>query len=159
MPLPSLITDLTGIKDEMLKDQPPFADHADDLLKAMAKAEFIVAYNANFDRNFLNAEMSKVGKSMPEMPWIDPCVFIREIDRYQKGKRLQDATERWNVSLKGAHRALADATATGLLLYKLVRRLKSEFLPELIDNQKQWQEEQEKQYKAYAARKQLKNRH
>ncbi len=153
-PLPAEIVTLTGINDGMLVDKPSFAAHADDLLKAMAEAQFIVAYNAKFDRLFLESELHRVGKTMPNLPWVDPCIFIREIDRYKKGKRLQDAATRWGVTLKDAHRALADATATGLLLYKLVPHLKSKSLHDLMQQQNRWQEEQEHNYNTYMAKKQ-----
>jgi DNA polymerase III alpha subunit (gram-positive type) len=154
MPLPSEIVDLTGIHDGMLVDKPPFSAHANDLLKAMSEAQFIVAYNAKFDRLFLEAELCRIGKTLPDLPWVDPCIFIREVDRYQKGKRLQDASARWGVNLEGAHRALADATATGLLLYKLIPHLKNGLLRDLMIQQNRWQEEQEHNYNTYMAKKQ-----
>lgn len=152
--LPSEITKLTGISDSMLQGQSPFAAHADDLINAMSKAEFIVAYNADFDRLFLEAEMARIGKKMPTLSWIDPCTFIREIDRYQKGKKLSDASARWGIELKDAHRAMADAKATGLLLYKLAPRLKPKTLTELVKMQETWRIEQDRSFKAYLARKQ-----
>jgi ATP-dependent DNA helicase DinG len=152
--LPSEIIKLTGIDDNMLQDQPPFEAHADELLEAMSKAQFVVAYNANFDKLFIEAEMKRVGKTLPDLPWIDPCTFIREIDRYQKGKKLSDAAARWGVELNGAHRAMADARATGLLLCKLVPHLKAAALPELVKMQETWRIEQDRNFKAYVARKQ-----
>jgi DNA polymerase III epsilon subunit-like protein len=153
-PLPPEIVELTGISDTMLAGQPEFAAHADALIEAMSKAAFIVAYNAGFDKLFLEAEMRRIGKTMPDLPWIDPCVFIREIDRYQKGKKLVDAATRWGVEFKGAHRAMADAKATGLLLHKLAPHIKAQTLPELVKLQDAWQQDQERNFKAYLAKKQ-----
>lgn len=153
-PLSAEIISLTGITSEMVKDEKPFGAHVPALLEAFSKASFIVAYNANFDKLFLESEFAKIGQKLPEKHWIDPCVYIREIDRFQKGKRLTDASKRWGVELKDAHRALADAKAAGLLLYKLASHLNAFSLPELIVLQRQWQEEQEKSYKAYVAKKQ-----
>lgn len=152
-PLPEEIVALTGIRDDMLKDQPEFAHHIEGLLKAMNKAAFVVAYNANFDRLFLEAEFARAERLLPQKHWIDPCVFIREVDRYQKGKKLTDAAARWGVKLNNAHRALADALACGHLLYKLSSHLNAYTLPELIVTQQKWQAEQEKSYQAYLARK------
>jgi DNA polymerase III epsilon subunit family exonuclease len=152
--LPAEIVNLTGITSEMVKDQPPFGAHVPDFFEALSKAAFVVAYNANFDRLFIEAELGRVGLKLPKKHWVDPCVFVREIDRYQKGKRLTDATKRWGVELTDAHRALFDAKATGLLLYKLAPHLKAFSLPELILLQQKWQEEQEQAHRAYMARKQ-----
>lgn len=152
--LPSEIVALTGISSLMVKNEKPFADHIPGFLDALSKAAFVVAYNANFDRLFIETEFARVGKTLPEKHWIDPCVFVREVDRFQKGKRLSDAAKRWGVEHKDAHRALADARATGLLLYKLASHLHAFSLPELIVIQRQWQEEQEQSHRAYMARKQ-----
>jgi DNA polymerase III epsilon subunit-like protein len=153
-PLPAEIVSLTGISSLMVKDEKPFADHVPGLMDALSKAAFVVAYNANFDKLFIEAELARVGQTLPQKHWIDPCVYIRELDRYQKGKRLTDATKRWGVELTDAHRALADAKAAGLLLYKLAPHLQAFSLPELIVLQRQWQEEQEQNHRAYVARKQ-----
>ncbi|MEI6805235.1 MAG: 3'-5' exonuclease [Myxococcaceae bacterium] len=151
--VPEEIAALTGINSSMLIDQKAFPEHIDSFLEAASKAAFIVAYNANFDRQFIEAEFERAGKSMPQFTWVDPCVYIREFDRYQKGKKLSDAAARWGVSLNGAHRALADAKAAGHLLLKLMPHLKASSLSELISLQNNWQQDQERQYKAYAARK------
>ncbi len=152
-PIPDEITGLTGIHSSMLEGQPAFSAHIDAFLEAASKAAFLVAYNANFDRLFIEAEFARAGKTLPQFTWVDPCVYIRELDRYQKGKRLSDAAARWGVSLDGAHRALADAKAAGHLLLKLMPHLKVSSLSELITLQNNWQLDQERQYKAYAARK------
>jgi DNA polymerase III epsilon subunit-like protein len=153
-PLPSEITGLTGITSQMVKDEKPFADHIPAFLDALSNAAFVVAYNASFDRLFIESEFAHAGVALPEKHWIDPCVFVREIDKFQKGKRLVDAAQRWGVELNDAHRAMADAKAAGQLLYKLAPHLKAFSLPELIVLQREWQEAQEQNYRAYAARKQ-----
>lgn len=135
------IVQITGINDAMLKNQPSFAEHAEDCVRLMKKATFVVAYNAKFDRPFLESEMARLKKVMPEVPWIDPFVFICELDRYKRGKKLSDAAKRWGVSLEGAHRAMADAQAAGDLMLKLADKINCQNLSELIAKQKilQWQ--------------------
>jgi DNA polymerase III epsilon subunit-like protein len=151
--VPEEITNITGISSSMLEGQLGFESHIDHFLEAASKAAFLVAYNAQFDRQFIEAEFARAGKSLPQFTWVDPCVYIREFDRYQKGKKLTDAANRWGVSLNGAHRALADAKAAGHLLLKLMPHLKASSLSELIALQNNWQQDQERQYKAYTARK------
>jgi DNA polymerase III epsilon subunit-like protein len=152
-PLHPEITALTGISNSMLVNEQPFLARISNLFAALEKAAFVVAYNAGFDRAFVTSELKRCGLELPDMPWVDPCVFIKEIDRYQKGKKLTDAAKRWGVSLEDAHRALADARATGQLLYRLVPHLKVKTLQELIKQQKTWASEQEKSYQAYLANK------
>lgn len=137
-PLPSEITGITGISDEMLKGQPSFKEKADEILALMEKTPFIVAYNAKFDRPFVESEFARINKAMPEVPWIDPYVFICEFDRYKKGKKLTDATKRWGVTLGQAHRAFDDAKAAGDLLLKLVDTIGLNTLEEVLEQQKIW---------------------
>ncbi|MES2504978.1 MAG: 3'-5' exonuclease [Myxococcota bacterium] len=151
-PLPAEITTLTGIHSDMLVGQPAFSDHMADFLEACSKASYLVAYNANFDRSFIESEFGRAGHTFPEVHWVDPCIHIREIDRYKKGKRLSDAAARWGVQMDGAHRALADAKAAGHLFLKLAPHLKAASLKELLILENGWRSEQERQYRAYKAR-------
>lgn len=151
MPLPGIITRITGINDGMLDDAPEFSQQVDELVAAFESASFIVAYNANFDKGFIEAEFARLGRSLPEKLWIDPLVFIKEVDKFKKGKKLKDAAERWGVKLDGAHRAMADAQATGELLYKLAPHLKAVELEELHKMQIKWAGEQRKSFDSYRA--------
>ncbi|MBM7049133.1 MULTISPECIES: DNA polymerase III subunit epsilon [Rhizobium] len=57
-----------GITDESLKDKPPFADVADQILEFFAGAKWI-AHNATFDMGFVNAEFARLGRPpiLPDM--------------------------------------------------------------------------------------------
>lgn len=138
-PLPKEIIQITGISDAMLKNQPPFAESIDECLRLMEKAAFVVAYNAKFDQPFLESEMARLNKVLPNIPWIDPFIFICELDRYKRGKKLSDAAKRWGIHLENAHRAMADAEAAGKLMLKLAEKLNCRSLIELMNKQKIWQ--------------------
>ena len=49
-----------GITDESLKDKPPFADVAQQILDFFSGARW-VAHNATFDMGFINAELDRLG--------------------------------------------------------------------------------------------------
>jgi|GEM_PF-1934164 len=137
--LPQEIVQITGITDAMLVGQPQFSEWADKCLQMLTKASFLVAYNAKFDRPFLESELARLGKVLPEMPWIDPFVFVCELDRYKRGKKLSDAARRWGVNLENAHRARADAHAAGNLLLKMADKISAHSMEELLAKQKLWQ--------------------
>lgn len=139
MSLSPEITTITGITDAMLKNKPPIAEHADECLKLMHKADFMVAYNAKFDRPFLESEMARMNKVLPEIPWLDPFIFICELDRYRRGKKLSDAAKRWGVNLENAHRAMADAQAAGELMLKMADKIDCRELDDVLRLQKIWQ--------------------
>lgn len=137
--LPHEIVQITGISDDMLRGKPSFAECADTCLQMLTRASFLVAYNAKFDRPFLESEMARAGKVLPDLPWIDPFVFICELDRYKRGKKLSDAARRWGVNLENAHRAHADAEAAGNLMLKMADKLDCHSFDELLSKQKLWQ--------------------
>lgn len=134
-PLPPEIIQITGINDAMLKGKPNFGEIAKDLLACMSGAEYIVAYNAKFDRPFIESELARYGFTLPDIPWIDPYVFVCDVDKYKKGKKLVDAAKRWGIELKNAHRAYDDAKAAGDLLIKMKEAIGSMSLCELRKKQ------------------------
>jgi DNA polymerase III epsilon subunit-like protein len=136
--VPDAVVRLTGIDDDALVGMPSFDVVADGIVKAMEGVDFVAAYNAGFDRAFLEQELARCGRVLPDVPWIDPLVFIREVDRYKPGKKLKDASRRWGVGHSRPHRALADAEATGRLLLRVAPFLPSRTLADLLDQQRRW---------------------
>lgn len=117
-----------GITDEMVKDAQPFAEVWPVILALFDEETVAAAYNAPFDRAFLRAEHDRLptgfrdGAALPyglRTPWLDPLVWVRESDRYEKGRgrhKLGPTCERWGVTLEDGHKAEDDAIAAGKLL-------------------------------------------
>lgn len=118
VPIPKEAQDVHGIGDDDVRDKPSFAEVAADVLEALSGA-VPVAYNASFDRAFLTAELSRAGKLAASTPpacrkgvdWIDPLVWARELQKFEKGKSLGDVAARLGVAIENAHRASDDAEA------------------------------------------------
>jgi DNA polymerase-3 subunit epsilon len=53
---------VTGHTWEMLKDEPKFAEIADQFLDFVQDSE-LVAHNAGFDMGFINMELKRCGKA------------------------------------------------------------------------------------------------
>jgi|HubBroStandDraft_4_1064222.scaffolds.fasta_scaffold326946_2 DNA polymerase III epsilon subunit-like protein len=136
--LPKEITQITGITDEMLKGQPSFLERLDEIVAILKKAPFVLAYNSKFDRPFIESEFARHSKALPELAWVDPYIFICELDRFKRGKKLGDAARRWGVHLGQAHRAADDAKAAGELMLKLIDKIGIDSLDELLAKQKIW---------------------
>ena len=118
-PIPKESSDVHGITDDAVKDAGPFTAIASDVLRAIDGA-IPVAYNAEYDRKVLVAELARAGL-LPEEPppalrrnveWIDPLVWARELQKTEKSRTLVEVAERLGVSLGQAHRAADDAVAT-----------------------------------------------
>ncbi|MDF2177007.1 exonuclease domain-containing protein [Aliiglaciecola sp. CAU 1673] len=112
--IPSAITRLTGIDDEMVKDAPVFAALADELISRLQGCVF-VAHNVNFDYGFLQSEFSRLDHhlrlpklcTVREMRKAFPC-----LDSYSLGNLCR----RFDIPLERHHRALDDANAAAQLL-------------------------------------------
>ena len=148
--LPAEVTHITGIQPAELVSAPPFAEIADEVLALLA-GRALVAYNLPFDRAFVQNELDRCGRTWPEPACIDPLIFVRELHRNKGSKRLSAAAARLGVPLDEAHRAAADAEATGHVLYELGQHLPKR-LSELLLLQAQWEQQQQQEMAGWRGR-------
>jgi DNA polymerase-3 subunit epsilon len=127
-PIPDEAREVHGISDDDVKDKPTFKEIAAEVALAL-KGCIPVAYNAKFDRDFVAAELAKSGlvhEAFPpclrtECEWIDPLVWARELQKYEKGKKLGEVAQRLGIAIENAHRASDDARAALEILYVFAR--------------------------------------
>jgi DNA polymerase-3 subunit epsilon len=148
MPIPESAMNVHGITDAMVADAPRFEQVAEELRQALM-GHLPVAYNATFDRKFMHAEMRRAqikgelpAALDPKATWVDPLVWARELMPEAKSKRLGDICELLGIPLNDAHRAWADAEATGRVLLVLAERMPRGYA-ELIRVQDQYAARQE----------------
>lgn len=118
IPIPKEAFDVHGIGDDDVRDKPPFSAVAKDVL-AVLEGCVPLAYNAEFDRNFLFAELERAEALTGSLPpacrrgvdWIDPLIWARELQKYEKGKSLGEVSARLGIPIAQAHRAADDAEA------------------------------------------------
>lgn len=117
-PIPKESSDVHGITDEAVKDAPAFSAIASEVLDTIRGA-VPLAYNAEYDRKVLAAELSRSGVPPQSLPpavrrnieWIDPLIWARELQRAEKSRALSEVVERLGIKLERAHRATDDAAA------------------------------------------------
>lgn len=122
-PIPEEASKVHGIFDADVQGKPKFAEILPELLEFVRDA-VPLAYNAEFDRGFLHAELARVGSAPPEPPpmfqpetrWLDPLTFAREIQKDERSRALGEVCERLGIPLENAHRATDDATAAGRVM-------------------------------------------
>ena len=123
MPIPSFISALTGITNEMVQDAPVFADVVCDFLDFIGDA-VLVAHNAPFDMRFLNYE---IGRIFEEYRVGNPCLCTVQLSRKLvsniENHKLKTLAEYYAVSLVNHHRAAADAHATAQIFVNLLQAL------------------------------------
>lgn len=121
-PIPPDATAVHGITDEDVQGKPKFSEIVPELLDVVRGA-LPLAYNAEFDRAFLRAELERAGASGAEVPafrdgvvWMDPLSFARELQKNERSRALGEVCERLGISLENAHRATDDAVAAGKVM-------------------------------------------
>jgi DNA polymerase-3 subunit epsilon len=140
IPIPRAVRELTGISEDDLVDAPPFSAIADEV-RARLDGRCVVAYNLDFDRGFVTAELDRCALSWPEGPTLDPLIFARALLPDTVKKRLGDVAAHLGVDLVEAHRAGDDAEAAGRVLYAFGDRLPHD-LDKLLTLQVQWDRQQ-----------------
>lgn len=99
-----------GITDDKVKDAPKFHEVIDDLMEFIGDAP-LIAHNANFDRNFIDFEISRIGRTPPPQDrWIDTLALAQK--RFPGMPNSLDALcKRYKISLveRTLHGALIDA--------------------------------------------------
>ena len=112
--IPSSITRLTGISNDMVADAPVFSQIADDIDKFTQDAVF-VAHNVNFDYGFIKQEFARL-----ELPFRRPKLCtVREMRKAKPGLSsysLANLTAHFDITMERHHRALSDARAAAELL-------------------------------------------
>jgi len=159
IPVPEEARKVHGITDEELAAAPRFEEVAHEIAGLLA-GRLPVAYNAGFDRKFLHAEFRRFGAVLDvrtppalreDVVWVDPLVWVRELHKYEKGKKLTDVCERLGIPLEQAHRAAGDAEATGHVLMAFAKDM-PETYGELIRIQTLYEAQQEAELVTWRSR-------
>jgi DNA polymerase III epsilon subunit family exonuclease len=124
MPIPAEITTLTGITDEMVKDQPAIGQVLPRFIE-FAKGSMIVAHNAPFDLGFLTAACAANDLTWPHCAVIDTAVLARLVlpPGEVTDHKLTTLAAHFGTRTGPCHRALADAKATADVLAGLLGRV------------------------------------
>lgn len=130
MPIPAEITMLTGISDDMVRDQPAIGQVLPRFLE-FAKDSMIVAHNAPFDLGFLTAACAANDLTWPPCAVIDTAVLARLIlpPGEVADHKLTTLAAHFGTGSGPSHRALADARATAGVLAGLLSRVESASVP------------------------------
>lgn len=106
-----------GIDEKLLEMAPPFWKLTDALIPILNNS-IICAYNAEFDKEFIEAEMLRCGISGFNIEWI--CVMETATDFFGRRTSLDRACSHFGVEAE-SHRALGDAERCRLFHWWLQR--------------------------------------
>jgi len=83
----------------------------------------IAAFNAGFDRRFLEKAMRSDGRARPANRWLDVAQFARAVEPAARERTLDDWLARYGLTVERRHEAAGDAFATASLLLCLLARV------------------------------------
>ncbi len=115
--IPSSITRLTGITNEMVRDAPFFYEIAKEIV-SLTRDNVFVAHNVNFDFNVIKNEFKNLGYTFHRKKMCTVKLSRKLLPghkSYSLGKLCKDLS----IPIYGRHRAKGDALAT-LQLFKLL---------------------------------------
>jgi DNA polymerase-3 subunit epsilon len=119
--MPAEAFSVHGLSSEFLKDKPPFAEIAADLLAFVGEAQLVI-HNAAFDVAFLNAELERAGhRPLGRDRLVDTLLLARR--KFPGGQnRLDDLCVRYGIdnSRRTKHGALLDAELLAEVYLELI---------------------------------------
>jgi DNA polymerase-3 subunit epsilon len=128
--IPTYITGLTGITNEMLAGAPTFHQIADRLEEIFDGAIF-VAHNVSFDHSFIRAEFAAIGRN-----WNPPRLCTMRMARKafpgQKSYGLNAICTWMGLSNEHAHRALSDARVACEILMQTMPLVEASELKKMV---------------------------
>ncbi len=135
--IPPMITQLTGITDEMVRDQPRI-DTIFSQFHTFLGSTVLVAHNADFDVNFLNFDAQRLLSSPLLNPALCTLRLAKRLLPELRSRSLDAVASHLGVANFNRHRALGDARITAevlLILLEKVAALGIHSLGELLDFQ------------------------
>jgi len=111
IPIPKEVTDITGITNDMVKNEPEFSKIAKGLLELIGDSDFC-GYNSNrFDIPLLMEEFERCGIQLDMTE--RKCIDAQRIFHKMEPRTLRAAVRFYcNEKLENAHDALADTRGT-----------------------------------------------
>ncbi len=109
-----LITNITGINNEMVKDAPGLKEVISAFLD-FSRGACLVAHNAQFDIPWL---ITTLMRHDFDIPYTELLCTLKWAKTREEGKRSLGAlSKKYNIGHANAHRALADAVVTKSLFF------------------------------------------
>ena len=117
--IPSKITDLTGISDDMVSNAPNEYNAISKFVKYCGDSNVLIAHNAPFDVSFLNAALKRCEINF-EFKSIDTVPLCRSSIKVIKNYKLSTVAQYFKLPEFEHHRASDDARTLALIFLKLL---------------------------------------
>lgn len=120
--IPWQVTKVNNITDEMVKDSPKGPEVFPKFLEFIGDA-VLIAHNAKFDIDFVNAELDRLGLPRMTNRVIDTRWMSKDFFPKEANYKLQTLAESFKIQVLDAHRATDDSRVCMKLFLYCVRAL------------------------------------
>ena len=117
--IPSYATRIHGISNDMVADQPVFAEVYPEF-KAFIGDSVLVAHNARFDVNFVSSELNRQGLEYPDNQVLDSLKLFRKWYPELKSHKLGSVAGHLGVKEGKFHRAVEDTRYLARIFLKSI---------------------------------------
>lgn len=128
-PIPSKITELTGITNDMVRDKRTIEEVLPDFLEFVGES-MLVAHNSDFDTGFIR-EACRTQNIEYTLKAIDTVTISRALLPELKRHKLNIIAKHLNIKLENHHRAVDDAEATAHIFLKFMEMFKEKGVEKL----------------------------
>ena len=122
-PISELITRLTSITDDDVKDAPFEEEVMTNFYNWLDEDDILVAHNAKFDLGFLDKSFERLGLKNKNNASIDTLFISRAENKEAKRHGLSNLAKLYKVRLVQHHRAIYDTKATAEIFLKMLDQL------------------------------------
>lgn len=120
-PIPRIVTEITNIAAADVRDQPVFAEIADDVVSALSGRVF-VAHNVRFDWAFVARSLKRCREVVLDGPRLCTVRLAKRLIPGLRSRGLDSLAHYFGIEIERRHRAGGDALATAMLLQRLLER-------------------------------------
>ncbi len=117
--IPTYITGLTGIDNQMVSDAPSFEEIGDELWDLLDGRVF-VAHSVNFDFGFIREAFLNIGKDLKSLKLCTVRLSRKAfpgLSSYSLGRLCENQ----KIPILARHRAMGDARATAILFDRIIK--------------------------------------
>ena len=121
VPIPEIITELTGINDDMVKG----ANKIDIVLRQFLDFigdRLLIAHNANFDISFIRKASRNLGYAFSN-PYLDTVTLSRYLNSDLKSHKLDAVAKYYNLGDFNHHRACDDAEMLANIFFAMTDKM------------------------------------
>ena len=135
--IPSYITQMTGIRDDDVKDAPALKQVLKDWLEFIKDSHYFCAHNVMFDYDFIYKYLQSSNislKDLSDLKFFCTVKATRLLFPELESRKLGDLIKHFNLVTEKRHRALDDAMATAkilLICFEEIKKKKNTLLSKI----------------------------